>query len=1006
MLSRFLSQSVASRLEQAHVVTRCIERFFLALRVAFAVVIMIEEMGVPVQAQEISEIKLTASAYPVAPGAPVNLHAHISGAIQGTLEYRFSFGDGASSLDWSTSSSVTHVYSQIGHYDASVHVRDSTGLLGIQRLRISVLIPPARPFPQKSSSLLEDGKGRSWWTVNPDNDSVSRIARSGKVFEVPLGAGCHPQSLARSQQGDLWIPCFKKDELKVVSESGKIVQTIKLPYGAAPFGIVADPRRPRIYVSLYGRGALLALNTRQMELRGELTLGPTPRALALTADGSRILVTRFISPDEGGQVWDVDVSSFTPVLKRVIALPADLTTPDTQSSGRGIPNYVSSIAIDPSGSYALVAANKANIFRGLFQDGNDLNTVNTIRVMVAKINLTTGSEITSARRDIDNSESPSAVAFSPFGDYAFITLQGNNVIAVYDMFTPESADINFHATLARIETGLAPQGITFSRSGDTVAVQNFMDRTISLFAVTEFLLGTSSSFERRDYRSTTFEALQPDVLRGKQVFYNASDSGGREGRNRMSAEGYFSCATCHLDGSFDGRTWDFTGRGEGMRNTMDLRGRAGTSHGRVHWSANFDEIQDFENDMRNAFGGDGFLSENDFVLTADTLGVPKAGRSTELDALSVYVSSLDSSHYPRSPHKTAEGAFTEDARMGASIFVQQGCQICHAGPHFTDSTVGNSVIHNVGTLSTASGNRLGQTLLGIDTPTLLGLWDTAPYLHDGSAMTLDQVFQPGKGTIYQAEDGDLSGGAVFSSDQSLNGEAHGVLSVLLPRSPAAISFSAVPGGTGGSGRIGVRYHADSTGAGITIRVNGVPYDLPSLDTHHSGSHTAKTWNQSFITAELVAGDVNIVEVTGSTTDTSVTIDEVSVATPEVVEAALPHTRVSQISLPDQARLRSYLLQLDGRSDPVRMCSMITLHGTVRRQTVSLQIKVNGEKQETYRYTVWSGDRVIRRFRSRQGAITLNLRKVGRRRTRKTPSFFRVRAQSSQGEVSEQIFQYR
>jgi hypothetical protein len=30
-------------------------------------------------------------------------------------------------------------------------------------------------------------------------------------------------------------------------------------------------------------------------------------------------------------------------------------------------------------------------------------------------------------------------------------------------------------------------------------------------------------------------------------------------------------------------------------------------------------------------------------------------------------------------------------------------------------------------------------LLGIDTPTLLGVWETAPYLHDGSAPTLRDV---------------------------------------------------------------------------------------------------------------------------------------------------------------------------------------------------------------------------------------------------------------------------
>ena len=80
------------------------------------------------------------------------------------------------------------------------------------------------------------------------------------------------------------------------------------------------------------------------------------------------------------------------------------------------------------------------------------------------------------------------------------------------------------------------------------------------------------------------------------------------GDRRMSRDHYISCASCHLEGGHDGRTWDFTQAGEGLRNTIDLRGRAGTAHGNVHWTANFDEIQDFEHDIRGPFGGDGFLN--------------------------------------------------------------------------------------------------------------------------------------------------------------------------------------------------------------------------------------------------------------------------------------------------------------------------------------------------------------------------------------------------------------
>ena len=177
------------------------------------------------------------------------------------------------------------------------------------------------------------------------------------------------------------------------------------------------------------------------------------------------------------------------------------------------------------------------------------------------------------------------------------------------------------------------------------------------------------------------------------------------------------------------RDRDFTDRGEGLRNTTSLLGRGGTAMGPLHWTANFDEVQDFEHDIRGAFGGSGFLSEADWTsgTVGTTLGDAKAGRSAELDALAAYVSSLDST--PAAPIR-GDGD-------GAAMFVDLGCPSCHVPPLYTDSPAG--VRHDVGTLGAGSGQRLGATLDGIDTPTLLGVWQAGPWLHDGSATTLAEA---------------------------------------------------------------------------------------------------------------------------------------------------------------------------------------------------------------------------------------------------------------------------
>ena len=63
------------------------------------------------------------------------------------------------------------------------------------------------------------------------------------------------------------------------------------------------------------------------------------------------------------------------------------------------------------------------------------------------------------------------------------------------------------------------------------------------------------------------------------------------------------------------------------------------------------------------------------------------------------------------------------------------CASCHSGAAFTSS--GANTLSNVGTVKASSGQRLGGALAGIDVPTLRDVWATAPYLHDGSAPTLE-----------------------------------------------------------------------------------------------------------------------------------------------------------------------------------------------------------------------------------------------------------------------------
>src|SRR5206468_756533 len=109
------------------------------------------------------------------------------------------------------------------------------------------------------------------------------------------------------------------------------------------------------------------------------------------------------------------------------------------------------------------------------------------------------------------------------------------------------------------------------------------------------------------------------------------------------------------------------------------------------------------------------------------LGDPKAGVSTDLDALAAYVTSLN--RFDDSPNRPSATTLSSAATAGRTVFQDRNCQGCHGGSAFTRS--GTLAAQNIGTIKASSGQRLGALLTGIDIPTLRDVGLTAPYLHDG-----------------------------------------------------------------------------------------------------------------------------------------------------------------------------------------------------------------------------------------------------------------------------------
>lgn len=177
---------------------------------------------------------------------------------------------------------------------------------------------------------------------------------------------------------------------------------------------------------------------------------------------------------------------------------------------------------------------------------------------------------------------------------------------------------------------------------------------------------------------------------------------------RLCFQGWQSCASCHSDDArTDGLNWDLLNDGLGnAKNTKSLLGAFATPPAM--------SLGVRENAAAAVRAG----------FTHILFATPPPTVSAAVDA---YIQSL---RPIPSPHGHP-GKLAAAARRGRRVFrrADTACAHCHSGPWFT-----NRKSYNVGTHGPC--DKADDTF---DTPSLIELWRTAPYLHDGSARTLRDV---------------------------------------------------------------------------------------------------------------------------------------------------------------------------------------------------------------------------------------------------------------------------
>jgi YVTN family beta-propeller protein len=494
--------------------------------------------------------------------------------------------------------------------------------------------------------------------------------------------------------------------------SRQVIHAIDL--GDQPVGVIVSPDGNYLVVAESGADRIRILDSVSLLTLRVFQVADRPYGLAYSPDNRHILVSHLLSGDVTLLTYPgyfrylpFTIKSFSVLLLPLIKEPVYLSSKTAQ--GVIIPTWqkvapAPSVVINPDGTRAYVTQTMGN---GL---GYNTQFDTTVFPKVSVINLQTYTHQTSEHISLPEIDRPVGLpwdaALAKDNTELWVVNSASNDISVINLTNPSHP-----VRAAHIPVGDNPRGIVLNPDGSAAYVNNTLAGTVSvmdtnLYTVTQLI-------------TVTEIPLPPALLRGKQLFFSSA-------LPELAQARWISCNTCHIEGGQDGRTWLLQYLGDVppgeepviRRNTTGLFGMIETYP--LRWSAEWDESADSEFSIRFEQFGTGLIDGEMYP----TLGPPNQGRSYDLDCLASFIDSLV---LPRRSH-----SLTPAEQRGQVIFNsdETQCMLCHPPPLYTDLAV-----HDVGTAD-AGGEWFGPN---IDTPTLRFLFDSPPYLHDGSAQTLHDV---------------------------------------------------------------------------------------------------------------------------------------------------------------------------------------------------------------------------------------------------------------------------
>jgi len=563
-------------------------------------------------------------------------------------------------------------------------------------------------------NLTVSGDGKRLYVVAQESNALLIIdAEKNKVINK-ISVGTQPHSVILSKDGQkAFVSNQWSDNVSVIDlSSGRVTDTIKT--GSGPAGLALSRDGKALYVVNSFSSDVSVINLNSKEEINRIAAGNNPTGAKLSPDGKFLFVTsrRAVIAPYGEPL----VSELTVI----------------NDSSRRISEYkkiesaymMENVAFTPRGDLGFVTLIRPK------------NYVPAIQVEQGWM-MTHGFGVIEPGKDgkisellIDEPDSfysdPFGIAITPDGKKAFISSSGADYISVIDIDSvrtilagtssevrkqfSNNLGISSRYILKRIHTGADPKGIALSPDGKLLYVAEMLDDHIGVIN-TESLQKVSTIDLGGPRRITV-------ARRGRRLFNNSSHT----------FQNQYCCYTCHPDTHEDGLVYNMSGKdmGRNVTNTMTLRDISETAP--FKWS-----------------GTNLTVYKQDGMRFSTFLTRTESFSYKDLDALTAYI--LTGIKNPPNLEYNPEGKLTEAQLRGKEIFERtkdnygkeipeaNRCITCHTPPYYT-----NRKLAYVQTLSSTDDSIL------FDTPHLNDIYASAPYLHDGRAATLEEIWTKyGKG---------------------------------------------------------------------------------------------------------------------------------------------------------------------------------------------------------------------------------------------------------------------